>query len=579
MPDYYIYSHLALGNAMIQLAAAVLICHTWAPNHTIRVWDGWIPVEQVKSIQSISNEELTLLLENMDRGGPAPSWLQSKLRANILQMGYGQHSEPLVQFRDQIFEIFHTELADLQISKGGTTVTQALAAPPPFEILDTDIAIHVRLGDYRGAGLVIDPAPQIAILRQLRLENPTARIFLVTQKPTTDAERNYLKLFEEVRPILQCGTELEDFAVLRSVRRLIVTNSSFSWVAAWMAAAGQQERWIPAPIFNELGAIEPTDHMYEASHGFPLESLEIPTGNLLPVTGEFLQSLCDYTVLTHKYKAEMHKWIDLACPPARQLFTGEEWPEEVRASARSLFVYPDVENLEAILRYSWPALRLLIIHNGDNTVPQQLLDRFLEGHPAASAWVQNATDSHPRQRILPIGFENRIWRNGRREIEGAEQEVDTPIEIRRPGQEERPYEILVTHNWPTHPSRTVWNTYIQEHCRSDPRVMVLPRLDNETYSEALLMGRAIFCPRGNGYDTHRAWEVLLSGGYPILFDIPHTRLLKSQYPSLPLLTVSSFEEFQTLKVPATSPSEFHPLFLREYWNILFNSHLCTIDEK
>jgi hypothetical protein len=425
---------------------------------------------------------------------------------------------------------------------------------------------------------VIDPAPQIAILRRLRLENPTARIFLVTQKPTTDAERNYLKLFEEVRPILQCGTELEDFAVLRSVRRLVVTNSTFSWVAGWMAPVGQQERWIPAATFNKLERIEADDHLYSSENGYDLSHLEIPVGSILPMTGEFLQSLCDYTVLTRHYKIEMHKWVDIACSPEKQLFTDDTWSDVICNNAKSLFLYPNIHTIEAVLKYSWPTLRLLIIHSSDFTVPQSFLNQFLEAHPSVYIWVQNAIDTHPRQRILPIFLENRVWRNGRQDKKGEEQEVDTPMILERPNSEGRPYKILCTQYWPTHPIRRIWDEYIKTHCRGNTNIMVLPRLDVITYSEMIPLGHTVLCPPGNGIDTHRTWEVLQCGGYPILLNSAHTRLLQDQYPSLPLLRISEIEEIQNLEIPPESPSEFHPLFLREYWKILFRSHNENMNE-
>lgn len=38
----------------------------------------------------------------------------------------------------------------------------------------------------------------------------------------------------------------------------------------------------------------------------------------------------------------------------------------------------------------------------------------------------------------------------------------------------------------------------------------------ENYSDSLQKYKYVLCPEGNGYDTHRLWEVLYSGSIPVL---------------------------------------------------------------
>ena len=259
--------------------------------------------------------------------------------------------------------------------------------------------------------------------------------------PKNDAERNYLRLFEEFHPIFQHGTELEDFATLRSANRVIVTNSTFSWFAAYLGNA--QQRWIPD--LGGLKEISDTDILYTATPGYA--PLVIPV-ELPAVSGEFFQGMCEYTIIDNPKKAEMHKWIDVAVPPERQLFIEKEWPEEVIRTTKSLFVYVDPGLIDVVAeRGPWPNLRLLVFHNGDYVVNYDVLIPFLEKHPNVYAWVQNNIIAHPQIRTLPIVEQNRIWR-------GGSVDWDPPVTISRNA--ERENDILFTWVFNTNKIRGEW---------------------------------------------------------------------------------------------------------------------------
>jgi hypothetical protein len=294
------------------------------------------------------------------------------------------------------------------------------------------------------------------------------------------------------------------------------------------------------------------------------EGLGIPSGPFLPMTGEFLQSLCDYTVLNQDKATEKHVWVGVACPPERQLLIEEEWAPEV-LEARSLFIYPMGDSCTSTHVFSrvWPKLRLIIFHNSDYSVDYSIIAKFLETHPKVYVWAENAIRWHPRIRCVPLGEENRIWR-------GGSPEVDPPISISRG--EDRPIEICVPHWGITHPIRVRWRKEVD--ALSTPRVFRAANMPKDTYIKFLSECRAMLCPPGNGYDTHRVWECLTKGVWPIIQDNAHTQLLLRQYPSLQLQTIDSPEDLDMsgLDVPPGLPP-FHPLLRREYWNILFESHM------
>jgi len=348
-----------------------------------------------------------------------------------------------------------------------------------------------------------DPVP---ILNQIRSQ-PGA-LHIRCPKPTCAAEENYLLLFEEFSP-------------------------AFEFAALPVAGLG----------------------VYDVGR------LAIPADPILPVTGEFLQSLCDYTVLNRDKATEEHVWVDAACPKERQLLIEELWAPEV-LNARSLFIYPMGDSCTSnhVFSLVWPNLRLIIFHNSDFSVDYKVIAAFLESHPQVHVWAENSIRWHPRIRCVPLGEENRIWR-------GGSIEDDPPITISR--RAERSIEICLPHWGLTHPIREVWRA--EAEALSIPQLNKATKMAKEDYLEFLTGCRAMLCPRGNGLDTHRVWECLAKGTWPIVQDNAHTQLLLRQYPSLGLLTIDSPEDLDELELREGLPP-FHPMLLREYWRILFESY-------
>jgi len=291
---------------------------------------------------------------------------------------------------------------------------------------------------------------------------------------------------------------------------------------------------------------------------YDVQRLAIPEGPILPVTGEFLQSLCDYTILNREKATEENVWVEAGCPFERQRLIEEDWSPET-FEARSLFIYPMADSCTAhrVFSTAWPNLRLIVFHNSDYPVDYNLILKFVEENPKVHVWAENALRWHPRIRCVPIGEENRIWRKGA-------IDYDPPITISRAVN--RSIAICLPHWGYTHPIREEW----RNEPVSTPRLFRAPQMSKEEYLEFLTDCRAMLCPRGNGFDTHRVWECIAKGVWPIVQDNAHTQLLLRQYPSMPLLTIDSPSDLDSgLDIPPDLP--FHPVILREYWEILFRS--------
>jgi len=340
-----------------------------------------------------------------------------------------------------------------------------------------------------------DPSPLIA---QIRAQN--LPLVIVCPKPATAAQENYLKLFEEFRPVFRYSDEVEES---------------------------------------------------------DLYALDIPTEPFTPVSGEFFQSLCEYSVIDRYTRGIDYVMMDYVQKPERQLVIEDEWPAEV-FQATSLFVYPTPEHGAArhVFAHSWPRLKLIIFHNSDYNVDYEGLVPFLESHPKVYVWAQNSTRWHPRVRPLPIGEQNRVWRGGNATYEPPNTVSRSPV---------RDIRILAPHWSFTNDMRIIWTRQVL--VRDD--IVVMPCLDKEEYLEKITQCRALVCPPGNGYDTHRCWDALTKGAWAIVHDNEHTQTLLEQYPSLHLIPVEDME--CPIEIPEGLPP-FHPMLLREFWRILFRSY-------
>jgi hypothetical protein len=359
--------------------------------------------------------------------------------------------------------------------------------------------IHASIGSYGE-----DPAPILASIRRQRTVDATVRIR--APRPARPEDTFYLQLFEEFRPEFEF--------------------SSFSREDV----SGQPLLQIPEP--------------YE------------------PVTGAFLQSLCDYSVVSVKKENEEGVCLDDAVPKERRLYTGEEWPESVIQTARSLCTYPEPGYFDAIRRYKWPALRLILFHNSDNSTNQELFCEFLKEHPAVRIWLVNSLQPNERVRCVPLFCKNPVW-----ERIWKQSYIQQPCR-----KEEREFQILYPGTTVRGEVRTRWAEELQE-LRDFTPLYAAPFMAYEDALELLEDSVAVVCPPGNGADTHRHWEVLLAGAWMILQNNDHTKRLLEEYPSLPIFPIDDLADLRTLQIPGEGPAPFHPLLLRRFWEILYRSYI------
>ena len=109
---------------------------------------------------------------------------------------------------------------------------------------DKDIIIHMRLGDNV---TTLDPENPFIMpfaYYEKALQNTTYdRLFICSDPETIDSK--YIKQFEKYNPIILKGVTLTDFRSLKSFKKIIISQSTFSWWAAFLSDA--DEVFFPLP--------------------------------------------------------------------------------------------------------------------------------------------------------------------------------------------------------------------------------------------------------------------------------------------------------------------------------------------
>jgi hypothetical protein len=129
-------------------------------------------------------------------------------------IGYWQNADYYLPYRNEIINYFNEKALEKTNKK--------------------DIVIHVRLGDYKQFGQfgnVLHPDYYLDILKKEDYEN----LFIVTD----EIDEEYFSNFEYLCPIYVNESEKSDFWFLTGFDRIIISNSTFAWWAAFLSNASK----------------------------------------------------------------------------------------------------------------------------------------------------------------------------------------------------------------------------------------------------------------------------------------------------------------------------------------------------
>lgn len=163
--------------------------------------------------------------------------------------------------------------------------------------------------------------------------------------------------------------------------------------------------------------------------------------------------------------------------------------------------------------------------HGDDPVPGRY--GYLAYHPKISAWFLQNLDREVVGNIIPIpiGIASRHWGHGNIDIfTRVIAEVQTKKKVK---------DILMYVNLTFRPERADCIEYFKKLKIKNEKFKPLGG-----YLLDLARSDFVICPRGNGLDTHRLWEALLLGSYPVV----QTSTLNPLYEDLPVVVVNQWEE-------------------------------------
>jgi hypothetical protein len=94
-----------------------------------------------------------------------------------------------------------------------------------------ELVIHIRLGDYKHIGCVIDIQSYLDVIEVDK--NNISKVTIVTDSPSDPVLNPLRNIGCEIR----CKSEIEDFFYIKSAKRICISNSTFSWTAAFISDA------------------------------------------------------------------------------------------------------------------------------------------------------------------------------------------------------------------------------------------------------------------------------------------------------------------------------------------------------
>jgi hypothetical protein len=169
-----------------------------------------------------------------------------------------------------------------------------------------------------------------------------------------------------------------------------------------------------------------------------------------------------------------------------------------------------------------------------------------------------------KYKVLPIGIEN--LRGGRSGL----KKFHSPV-----SNHEILYKVYLPPMAPTNPIRfEILNSALVNH-----KYFEVDRIykNEQSYFSSVKKYKFVFCCEGNGFETHRIWETLYQGSFPVMLESKWSRSLSTL--NLPILIVKSISDINDsiLQDFLSKNMLFNPVFEEKlwiyYWRNLFNSYL------
>jgi len=181
----------------------------------------------------------------------------------------------------------------------------------------------------------------------------------------------------------------------------------------------------------------------------------------------------------------------------------------------------------------------LITHNSDFKIDSSKFNKFLQCGKFKYWFAQNPIINEPRLFTLPIGLMNKEWHKYPR----------FNLMMKEKKKNIKPTKLLLL-------SFSIKNNEVKRQQCSDSFINKTYATNNVVHKVKNFIGDVkkydkmffnimldhlfIACPEGNGIDTHRFWETLYMGRYPVVL---HNRV-NDAFSDLPVLILNKWEDFE-----------------------------------
>lgn len=94
-----------------------------------------------------------------------------------------------------------------------------------------ELVIHIRIGDYKCFNGVIGNSYYLNVIEMEK--NNINKVTILTDSPNDPQLDEFRSIGCEIR----CNNEIEDFAYIKNANKICISNSTFSWTAAYISDA------------------------------------------------------------------------------------------------------------------------------------------------------------------------------------------------------------------------------------------------------------------------------------------------------------------------------------------------------
>ena len=166
---------------------------------------------------------------------------------NIVLVGYFQRSDILLYLRDYLLKKFNKSNNTYINNTYKISDFSSDETKHKISLDENDLVLHLRLDDFihhNNPPNIFDKVEFCKYLDTIKF----TKLYIVCDEIHHQWEKDYLDYFiNKYKAIILSGSLFDDFNFLKNCNRLVISNSTFSWIAAYLGNA--KEVYIPYSDF------------------------------------------------------------------------------------------------------------------------------------------------------------------------------------------------------------------------------------------------------------------------------------------------------------------------------------------